>query len=282
MTNASPLTASEARAVDTRPKAVAEAQIPHCPGLWIKAQTGLSDTGTPLSATGVGTSLDVARQRAASEWAERSALHQSGAFPRPSPLIVAAAHPDPARALDHAWEEAVERVAVALWWSGQHKARQPDAEMTSAAAQAAQDWQRKPGRPIALIDLSLPGLAAVCLAWSLHGARAVFGLGAGTDRAQAVRGALRELAQMEFGAELDAARGTQTVTTIDPEMLTATSPCEDERSALGAPKNWPKALRDLGVAFEPIQLPHASLTIMAGRVTLPAGQAWRTPWDDDP
>lgn len=192
-----------------------ELRVPTAPGLWLVAWIGRSDRGTPVSATGVASGVQAARERCRSEKAERTALSLRPDLWRNGHPPAAAADDNKTVAQGRALAEVVERYAAALWLAGDLNAAVPSDHMTAAAIQAAQDWQRPPSLPIGLCDLSPPGLGAVCLAWTPRGPDALFGIAADETRSSATRAAIRELAQMEFAHTLDKMRGTNDCARLD-------------------------------------------------------------------
>lgn len=108
-------------------------------------------------------------------------------------------------ALSAALCEWVERDAALRWWRGE----QPPASVGEPAAAAAADWlavarRGRSSRSTVLLDIGAGSAVPVIVAASFDpdGSGAAFGMKAHADPATAARGALREMAQMEFGLRL--------------------------------------------------------------------------------
>ena len=251
MSTVSPVHAQQTAAL------TAELRVPTAPGLWLVARNGRSSNGTQISATGVASGVDCARERCRSEWAERAALSSRPDLWRNGQSPAAAADEERTVATARAIGEVVERYAAALWLAGDLIAAVPSDHMTAAATRAAQEWQRPPGLPIGLCDLSPPGLGAVCLAWAPHGLDALFGIAAAESRGDAARAAIRELAQMEFAHALDKQRGTNDCARLDlqgrlPLLSPAAPKATRDHNAPSAA--WEDRLKAAGVTLSPTDL----------------------------
>ncbi len=210
------------------------AELPHIRGLFYAV--GLeSFFGTTISATGLGDSTAQAERLRDAEMAERRSqilaqanadriiardIHSGARRPfsigkgndggRPrcwTEGIAAAAQAE--TALLNAALEALERDASMRWWYGGRDAVVPGAADNQVFQRLQQDWRRREPRRTKLLDITPEHGIPVFVAWSCAGSGRdlCFGTACRLQRAAAIRAALKELHQMEFG--LDVARYRQ-------------------------------------------------------------------------
>ena len=182
---------------------------PGIAGLYLSAEAAPTRRGS-LSATGLATCPDLARQLSAAELAERrvvSDLRADGALPRHG-FYGAAAGPDRDFARAGALRELCERVAAADWWRGGAPARRAPARALRTAATLLARHPRRQPRRTGLLDIgAVPGVTVI-VAWSAEadGRGLCFGLACRGTPAAAAEAAVIELFQMEFALALARAR----------------------------------------------------------------------------
>ena len=141
-------------------------------------------------------------------------LHSSGRFALPMDALEStgpggfaqgvAAGPDREMALRNALLETVERYASANWWHAVEPAKPPAPAVTAVFGGLQKHWFRRSARQTGLLDITPDIGLPVFAAWSCRddGRDLCFGTACGVTDEEAVRAALKELFQMEFGLDV--------------------------------------------------------------------------------
>lgn len=132
--------------------------------------------------------------------------HMISGHGRPTALMAegtAAGH-NAEMAILNAVREALERYASSHWWQGQRVPSQPSALASMKFDELQQHWSRRHKRRAGLLNIT-PGFGVpVFVAWSCRedGRGLCFGMACHPRQEEAVKAALKELLQMEFGLDV--------------------------------------------------------------------------------
>ncbi|WP_282610496.1 YcaO-like family protein [Pelagibius sp. Alg239-R121] len=169
---------------------------------WGELLDEISPPGTPLTCE----TLECFRARDISSGAERflptAFLGSEGSQAPVAIGIAAGTNLD--MALFNALLEAIERYSSLNWWSGCHTAAAPSPAAERCFSDQQRYWIRKATRRTGLLDITPHFGIPVYVAWSCgHGGRDLcFGTACRPNDQAAVRAALKELFQMEFGLDV--------------------------------------------------------------------------------
>ncbi len=184
---------------------VFSARLPDVPRLFYAVDTvGCGKITT--SATGLDESLARARLRCAQELRERVEVQGwLGAQENAAGSVqgTACAH-NPNEALKRASLEAIERLAAEYWWMGGRPANALTSNEEAIVESCIARWCRKTPRETRILGLPLVmGIRVIAAVSNLNGRGDIcIGVAARTTGARAVRAAIREMFQMEFGLEV--------------------------------------------------------------------------------
>ncbi len=178
-------------------------ELPHIDNLFY-AVGNVEFHGARLSATGLGDSIEEAETLRDAEFAERKSVVLFGEGDPSAAVVGTAAGPDPDTALVNAILEAVERHASKRWWHRGIAASRPTDADLQQFDELQSIWRRRTPRRGGLLDITPRHGIPVFAAWSStdDGRDLCFGTACRLQRPDAVRAALKELHQMEFGLDV--------------------------------------------------------------------------------
>ncbi|MCR9139604.1 MAG: YcaO-like family protein [Alphaproteobacteria bacterium] len=174
--------------------------------------------------------------------------------------------------------EAIERYAARHWWLGLRTPAVPSVQERDHFDRLQSHWRRNQSRRTELLNITPAFGVPVFVAWSCQeDNRALcFGLSSHLNTRTAIRGALKELHQMEFGLEVIAYRRQSGVALAEQEKRILARACDlrvDVCQALLTPDRETDCLMDdadlrgsarlahhldrFGISIHAIDLPHA-------------------------
>lgn len=155
--------------------------------------------------------------------------------------------------------EAIERHTARKWWLGHSAPTQPSARALDCFCRLQRCWSRHQTRRTELLNITPEFGVPVYAAWSCRedGTGLCFGLSCHPMEEEAVRGALKELLQMEFGLDVIAYRQRNGVTLADREQRILDRACNlnvDDCTLLLTPDREPVRCMDAAGAPASVEL----------------------------